>query len=76
MTEVTQEEDDAWKVLEHKLGRGGVQSAAAKLNIELELYRNEIIDEVATAIEKFDIPFGRDTVSSFAAYVRGLKHDY
>ena len=36
-------------------------------------YRNEIIEEVATEIEKFTFAFGVDTVHSFAAFVRGMK---
>ena len=38
-----------------------------------EKVRNQTIDEVARAIEKFDTAFGADTVSSFATYVRGMK---
>jgi hypothetical protein len=36
-------------------------------------FRNEIIEEVATEIERFTYAFGVDTVASFAAFVRGLK---
>jgi hypothetical protein len=35
--------------------------------------RNDVIEEVAKAIDKFVFPFGADTVSSFASYVRGMK---
>lgn len=35
--------------------------------------RNEVIEEVAQEIEKFTFAFGVDTVSSFAAFVRGMK---
>jgi hypothetical protein len=36
-------------------------------------YRNDVIEEVATRIEQFSIPFGHSTVDSFAAFVRGMK---
>lgn len=36
-------------------------------------YRSEVIEEIARAIEKFEGAFGRDTVSSFASYIRGMK---
>ena len=36
-------------------------------------FRNNVIEEVAKAIEKFVFPFGTDTVASFAVYVRGMK---
>ena len=35
--------------------------------------RNGVIEEVAREIEKFTIPFGRDTVNSLAIYIRRLK---
>jgi hypothetical protein len=35
--------------------------------------RNGVIEEVAREIEKFTTPFGKDTVNSFAVYIRGLK---
>lgn len=35
--------------------------------------RNEVIEEVAKAIDKFVFPFGTDTVASFAVYVRSMK---
>ncbi len=36
--------------------------------------RNEALEEVAVELEtKFTGPFGRDTVASFAAYIRGMK---
>ena len=34
--------------------------------------RNNVIEEVATEIEKFGV-FGNDTISSFAIYIRGMK---
>jgi hypothetical protein len=35
-------------------------------------YRDQVIEEVAQAIEKMT-GFGQDTISSFAIYIRGLK---
>jgi len=41
-----------------------------------DMVRNETIEEIANDLEKkFIKPFGRDTVASFAAYIRGMKHD-
>ena len=38
------------------------------------LTRNDAIEEVAVELEtKFALPFGRDTVQSFAQYIRGMK---
>jgi hypothetical protein len=39
----------------------------------VHLHRNDTIEEVAREIEQFAGPFGRDTVQSFAALVRGMK---
>jgi len=35
--------------------------------------RNDVIEEVAKELDKFAGAFGRDTVQSFAAFVRGMK---
>jgi hypothetical protein len=35
--------------------------------------RNAVIEEIAQELDKFSGPFGRDTVQSFAAFVRGMK---
>jgi hypothetical protein len=40
----------------------------------VHLHRNDTIEEVAKELEtKFAGPFGRDTVQSFVAYIRGMK---
>jgi hypothetical protein len=67
------EEDEAFEELEYKLGRKEVTTALENLNHELDVYRNDIIEEVAVALEKFTVPFGADTVASFTAYIRGMK---
>ena len=36
-------------------------------------FRNEVIEEVATEIEKFEVLFTLDTVDSFATFVRNMK---
>ena len=47
------------------------------LKPELDPYglmvRNQTIEEVAKAIEKFEGAFGKTTVESFAVYIRGMK---
>ena len=66
-------EDEAFEELEHRLGRGEVKEAMVRLDQELDVYRNEVIEEVAVALEEFTIPFGQDTIASFAEFVRSLK---
>ena len=39
----------------------------------VHLHRNDTLEEVAREIEQFAGQFGRDTVQSFAALVRGMK---
>lgn len=36
-------------------------------------YRNDVLEEVARAIEEYRAPFCADTVDSFAAMVREMK---
>lgn len=68
------EEDEAFKELERKLGQKEVKDAMSNLNKELEIFRNEIIDEIADKLEQeFKIPFAQDTVSSFAVWIREMK---
>jgi hypothetical protein len=35
--------------------------------------RNDVIEEVAKELDQFAGAFGRDTVQSFAAFVRNMK---
>ena len=70
------EEDEAWAELESKLGKKQIEQAIINLQTEMEIYRNEILEEVATDLEqKFTVPFGKDTLASFVAYVRGMKRE-
>ena len=39
----------------------------------LNPYRNIVIEEVAQAIERME-SFGKDTISSFAIYIRSMKN--
>ena len=44
------------------------------LNPYETMVRNRTIDEIADHLEDtFKIPFGQDTVASFAAYIREMK---
>jgi hypothetical protein len=36
-------------------------------------YRNDVLEEVARALEQFHIPFGQDTINSFATFIREMK---
>jgi hypothetical protein len=67
------DEDEAFEELEHKLGRKEVKHAMVRLDKELDVYRNEVIEEVAQALEEFSIPFGQDTINSFAQFIREMK---
>ena len=44
-----------------------------KQPLDLNPYRNMVIEAVAQEIEKFTFAFGVDTVQSFAAFVRGFE---
>ena len=39
----------------------------------LNPYRNQVIEEVAKAVEKMESAFGKDTIASFAIFIRGMK---
>ena len=62
-------EDDAFNEIERQsLWRKRSVQAAISINP----YRSQVIDEVADAILKMEV-FGKDTLHSFAIYIRGLK---
>lgn len=67
------EEDEAFEELEDRLTRDKVKVAMVRLDQELDVYRNEVIEEVAKALEGFHIPFGQDTINSFAMFIRSMK---
>ena len=69
------EEDEAFEELAKRQGDWGLQGSRKHQIIRFaeNNARNEVIEEVAQELDKFAGPFGRDTVQSFAAFVRGMK---
>ena len=69
------EEDEAFEELAKRQGDWGLQGSRKHQIIRFaeNNARNEVIEEVAKELDQFTGAFGRDTVQSFAAYVRGLK---
>jgi len=70
------EEDEAFEELAKRQGDWGMQGSRKHqiLRYAENKERNDTIEEVAVALEtKFAKPFGRDTVQSFATFVRGMK---
>ena len=73
-------EDEAFKELEQRTmwRKQAVLQAIRDENERLQiysdqkLYRSEVIEEVAQAILKME-GFGKDTLHSFAIYIRNLK---
>jgi hypothetical protein len=68
-------EDEAFEELSRRQGDWGLQGSRKHQIIRYaeNNARNEVIEEVAKELDKFAGAFGRDTVQSFAAYVRGMK---
>ena len=78
------EEDEAFEEMALKQSRWQHTSGNRKRQIAhmdmhshpaefVHLHRNDTLEEVAQELDKFAGPFGRDTVQSFAAFVRGMK---
>jgi NADH:ubiquinone oxidoreductase subunit D len=67
-------EDEAFDCIEKAQGWRKRQIAD---KVDVDPYttkvRNDTIDEIARAVERFRGAFGDDTVSSFAIYIRGMK---
>ena len=67
-------EDEAFECIEKAQGWRKRQIAD---KVDVDPYttkvRNDTIDEIARAVERFRGAFGDDTVSSFAIYIRGMK---
>ena len=62
------EEDEAFTELERRLQQ------PKELDDDTLCYRNDVLEEIAAHLEKkFSLPFGEDTIASFAAYIRGMK---
>ena len=79
------EEDEAFEELALKQGQWHHESGWRKKQIAhmdvyshpaefVHLHRNDVLEEVARELEtKFNLPFGMDTVASFATFVRSMK---
>ena len=64
-------EDEAFEDIERK---SRPSPAKTDLNPYETIVRNRTLEEVAQKIEgDFSRSFGRDTVASFACYIRGMK---
>ena len=68
-------EDEAFEDLAKRQGDWGLQGSRKHqiMRYAENNARNEVIEEVAREIDKFAGAFGRDTVQSFAAFVRNMK---
>jgi hypothetical protein len=63
--------DDANNIRKKQLAHMDMHSHPAEF---VYLHRRDIIEEIAQHLEtKFTGPFGRDTVQSFATYIRRMK---
>ena len=63
--------DEANNIRKKQIAHMDVHSHPAEF---VHLHRNDTLEEVAVELEtKFTMPFGRDTVQSFVAYIRGMK---
>jgi len=62
-------EDEAFNEIER---RAKQRKEAVKATVSLNPYRAQVIEEVAQHIEKMQ-GFGKDTIHSFAIYIRGMK---
>ena len=70
------EEDEAFEELAKRQGDWGLQGSRKHqiMRYAENKERNDTLEEVAQHLEtKFTGPFGRDTVQSFVAYIRGMK---
>ena len=68
-------EDEAFEELAKRQGDWGLQGSRKHqiMRYAENNARNEVIEEVAKELDQFAGAFGRDTVQSFAAFVRGMK---
>jgi len=69
------EEDEAFDELAKRQGDWGLQGSRKHqiMRYVENKERNNVIEEVAKELDQFAGAFGRDTVQSFAAFVRGMK---
>ena len=66
------EEDEAFNELEKALGWRKRQMIMKQLDPISNKIRNDALEEVAKEVDNFKA-FEKDTMSSFAAYVRSMK---
>jgi len=66
------DEDEAFEQIEKAQGWRKRQIADAE-DDDIMCYRNDVLEEVARALEQFHIPFGQDTINSFATFIRDMK---
>ena len=68
-------EDEAFEDLAKRQGDWGLQGSRKHqiMRYAENNARNEVIEEVAKELDQFAGAFGRDTVQSFAAFVRNMK---
>ena len=70
------EEDEAFEELAKRQGDWGLQGSRKHqiMRYAKNNARNEVIEEVAKELEtRFTGSFGRDTVQSFATFIRRMK---
>jgi hypothetical protein len=70
------EEDEAFDELAKRQGDWGLQGSRKHqiMRYAENMERNQVLEEVANELEtRFTGPFGRDTVASFAVFIRGMK---
>ena len=70
------EEDEAFEELAKRQGDWGLQGSRKHqiMRYAENAERNAVLEEVAKELEtRFTGPFGRDTVQSFAVFVRNMK---
>jgi hypothetical protein len=63
-----------WRQLRFSTSRKRQIEELKLIDVELNPYRNMVIEEVATEIQtRFKAAFPPDTTDSFAVFVRGMK---
>ena len=69
------DEDEAFEDLAKRQGAWGLQGSRKHqiMRYVENNARNEVIEEVAQHIEKCTLAFGKNTIQSFTAYIRGMK---
>ena len=72
---MSEPEDEAFDELAKRQGDWGLQGSRKHqiMRYVENKDRNDVIEEVAKELDQFAGAFGRDTVQSFAAFVRNMK---